>query len=75
MRLARRFGAWMIALTMAGSLAFGLAYHFLVPSPDHVAHVDSPWRSLFATTAVLVGVTEALGCGLAIYFARERNSL
>lgn len=75
MRLARRFGAWVIALTMTGSLVFGLTYHFLVPNPDHVTHVDLRWRSLFATTAVRVGLSEALGCGLAICFARERNSL
>jgi hypothetical protein len=73
MRLARRSGAWMIAATMAGSLVFGLMYHFIVPNPDHVAYVDPQWRSLFATTAVLVALTEALGCGLAIHFARERN--
>ena len=71
MHLARRSGAWIIAVTMAGSLVFGLVYHFLFPNPDHVAHVDPHWRPLFATTAVLVGVSEALGCGLAIHFARE----
>ena len=70
MRSARRAGSWIVAVTMAGSLGFGLAYHFLVANPDHVTHVDARWRLLFAATAALLAVTEALGCGLAIHAAR-----
>ena len=70
---ARRIGSWVIALTMAGSLVFGLVNHFVLVSPDHVAHVDPQWRALFATTAVLLAVTEALGSGLAIRLVRERK--
>ena len=40
--------------TMAGSLVFGLVNHFVLASPDHVAHVAPQWRPLFATTAVLL---------------------
>jgi MFS family permease len=70
-----RLGGWLIALSMAGSLVFGLVNHFVLTSPDHVAHVDPQWRSLFATTAVLLAVTEALGVVLAARFlARERTS-
>jgi hypothetical protein len=47
--------------------------HFMLSSPDHVAHVDPQWRTLFATTAVLLAVTEAVACGLAIRLARERS--
>jgi hypothetical protein len=70
---AARLGVWMIAITMAGSLVFGVANHFVLPSPDHVAHVHRDWRALFTTTAVLLGLTEALGCGLAIQVARQRK--
>ena len=70
---AQRIGSWLIAITMAGSLVFGLVNHFMLASPDHVAHVARPWRPLFATTAVLLALTEALGCGLAIRWARERK--
>jgi ABC-type xylose transport system permease subunit len=70
-----RLGGWLIAISMAGSLVFGLVNHFVLTSPDHVAHVDPQWRSLFATTAVLLAVTEALGVVLAAKFlARERPS-
>jgi hypothetical protein len=71
---AERIGIWTIAITMAGSLVFGVVNHFVLPSPDHVAHVDRHWRPLFTTTAVLLGLTEALGSGLAIRVARERKN-
>ena len=72
---APRIGGWVIAITMAGSLVFGLVNHFVVASPDHVAHVAAEWRTLFTTTAVLLALTEALGSVLAIGFARERKNV
>jgi hypothetical protein len=72
--LAGRLGYWVIALTMAGSLVFGIVNHFVLASPDHVSHVDSQWRTLFASTAALLAVTEALGCGLAVALIRARRS-
>src|SRR5215475_7014104 len=69
----RRAGSWVIALTMTGSLVFGVVKHFLLSSPDHVAHVDPQWRPLFTVSAVLLAVTEALAAGLAAKFlASER---
>jgi hypothetical protein len=70
---AARVGSWVIALTMAGSLVFGFVNHFVLASPDHVAHVDPQWRGLFATTAVLLAVTEAIGAALAIRLVRARS--
>jgi len=58
---------------MAGSLVFGLVNHFVLSSPDHVAHVDPQWRVLFATTAVLLAATELVGSGLALRLVRERK--
>jgi len=72
---AKRLGHWVVAFTMAGSLVFGLVNHFVYDSPDHVAHVAVPWRPLFATTAILLVLTESLGCILAIRRARERKSV
>ena len=66
---AARLGSWLIALTMAGSLAFGVVNHFLLASPDHVAQVDAAWRPLFAATAIALALTEGLGLGLAIAVA------
>jgi hypothetical protein len=72
---AERIGSWLIAITMAGSLVFGLVNHFALAGPDHVAHVARQWRPLFTTTAALLALTEALGFGLAIRFAREREKV
>jgi hypothetical protein len=70
---SRRIGAWLIGVTMAASLVFGLVNHFVLATPDHVSHVDPRWQPLFATTAVLLAFTEALGFGLAIPLIRERS--
>jgi hypothetical protein len=70
---AERIGSWLVAVTMAGALVFGYVNHFVLVSPDHVAHVDPQWRPLFTTTAVLLAVTEGLACGLAIRVALERK--
>jgi hypothetical protein len=68
---AERMGSWLIAVAMAGSLAFGVVNHFVIASPDHVAHVASQWQPLFATTAVLLALTEAAGAVIAIRVAGE----
>jgi hypothetical protein len=67
---AQRAGALVIAIAMAGSLIFGFLNHFVFVSPDHVAHVASQWRPLFATTAVLLTLSEALSVGLAVRVAQ-----
>ncbi len=70
---ARRFGGWLIATTMAGSLVFGVVNHFILVSPDHVSRVVPQWRTVFTTTAILLVLTEALGSVLAIHVVRERT--
>jgi len=70
---AERIGSWLIAITMAASLVFGLVNHFVIVSPDHIAHVTEQWQPLFTTTAVLLALTEALGSALAIRLATERK--
>ena len=70
---AERIGSWLVALTMAGALVFGFINHFALDSPDQVTHVDPQWRPLFATTAVLLAMTEVLAGGLAIRLARQRR--
>jgi len=72
---AARIGSWLIAITMAASLAFGCINHFVLASPDHVAHVDKLWRPFFTVTAILLAVTEGLASALAIYLARESKGV
>jgi len=73
-RQTRRVGSAVVAVTMAGSLVFGVVNHFVLASPDHVAHVAPEWRLLFGATAILLAVTEALGATLAIRSALAYRS-
>jgi len=66
-------GAWVVAVTMAASLVFGVLNHFVFTSPDHVAHVAAQWRPLFAATAVLLALTEGIGSGLAMSLIRKEH--
>jgi hypothetical protein len=70
-----RVGGWIIAITMAGSFIFGFLNHFVFASPDHVAHVATSWRPLFATTAVLLALTEALGFALALRLVQKSENV
>ena len=69
---APRLGGPLVAVTMAGSLLFGVVNHFVLPSPDHVAQVAATWRTLFTATAVLLALTEAAGTIAALRVAGER---
>lgn len=64
-------GAWVLALSLAASLVFGVVNHFILESPDHVARIAIEWRGLFTLTAVLLALTEALGSGLAFWRAAQ----
>ena len=58
----RQFGAWTVALSMLGSLLFGVINHFILASPDNVAQVpEHVSRQAFLWSAFLLPVTEALG--------------
>ena len=59
-------GAGLLLASMGGSLAFGLYYHFLLLGPDNVVQAPADrWGLLFQASAVLLAVTEALGCWVA----------
>jgi len=62
-----RAGAWVVALTMAGALVFGLINHFLIDGSDHVANVAAEWRSLFGATAALLLLSEAAGVAIGMW--------
>lgn len=60
-----RAGALLLICSMLGSLAFGVYYHFVADTADHVSHVArmSPagWAVVFQATALLLALIEALG--------------
>ena len=71
----QRFGAEVLAATMAGSLVFGVVMHFVIAGPDHVSHVASDtWRLPFQVTAALLAITEAAGFLIGILAIRRAPS-
>ena len=62
-----RAALWLLLLSMLGALIFGVCYHYLIISPDHVAHLPpGDARGMFRVTAVLLVATEALGVVVAV---------
>ena len=70
----KRLGLILLSLSMVGSLLFGLYYHFLATSPDHVhSQPPSPWGIAFVVTAYLLLTTEAIGTYVGVRFLRIAN--
>lgn len=62
-----RGGLWLLLVSMLGSLIFGVCYHYIIISPDHVAHLPAgDARGLFRVTAVLLLITEAFGAAVPV---------
>jgi hypothetical protein len=60
--MRRKVGSTLLALSMAGSLLFGVYYHFIAAGPDNVASLHPhAWTSTFQLSAVLLAVTELCG--------------
>jgi hypothetical protein len=76
-----RAAASVLAAAMAGAFWFGLYYHFVSHTIDHVAHVHaaSPgeWANIFHWTAVLLTLSEmaATAVAVAILLALHRPSV
>lgn len=65
----KRAGAALLLASMLGSFVFGLYYHFVADTIDHVAHVarlePAFWSAMFRATAALLLVSEAAGVAVA----------
>jgi hypothetical protein len=61
----KRAGTLLLTASMLGSFVFGLYYHFIANTIDHVAHVarlqPAFWSQMFQPTAYLLAVSELLG--------------
>jgi len=73
-RLAR-IGFLLLVISMAGSLVFGVAYHYVVISLDHVSHLPpGDAQGLFRTTALLLVLTELFGILVGWWGLRESRN-
>lgn len=65
-----RGGTILLTASMLGSLVFGVYYHFIADTIDHVAHVAylQPvfWSQMFQLTAYLLALSELFGTGLGL---------
>lgn len=58
-------GSWLLLSSMAGAMLFGVYYHFIMISPDHISQIPfAHWGVLFHITAILLFLTEGLGCAI-----------
>lgn len=63
-----RLGLLLLAASMAGSLAFGVYYHYIAISPDHVGHLpEGDAQALFRSTALLLPISQVAGLVVAIW--------
>ena len=65
-----RGGTILLTASMLGSLVFGVYYHFIADTIDHVAHVAflQPvfWSQIFQLTAFGLALSEMFGTGLGL---------
>ena len=70
-----RAGLVVLVISMAASLIFGVVYHYVVISPDHVSHLPpGDAQGLFRTTALLLVVTELFGVAVGLLALRESRN-
>ncbi len=63
-------GAWLLGVSMAASLAFGLLYHYLIPGPDNVfTQPPGAWGTAFGVTALLLALLQAFGAVFGLWVA------
>ena len=73
-----KFGTLLLTASMIGSFVFGVYYHFIADTIDHVAHVGrlEPrfWAQMFLATSWLLALSEMIGAvaGL-IWLLRART--
>jgi hypothetical protein len=65
-------GTILLTASMLGSLVFGVYYHFIAHTIDHVAHVARMQplylSQMFTVTAYLLAISEAAGTAVGTYY-------
>ena len=70
-------GMVLLAASMLGSFVFGVYYHFIADTVDHVAHVAQMqpvlWSQMFQATSYLLAISEALGAAVGLVWLVRRS--
>lgn len=64
-------GYALLFSSMAGSFIFGIAFHFVVDTPDSVVNVCGTGARMFLVSAVQLALVELVGTGWAAYCWRR----
>lgn len=64
-------GYALLFLSMVGSLIFGVAFHFVLDTPDLFINVHSVGAQMFLASAVLLALIELAGTVWAVYCWRR----
>ena len=80
LRKFEKSGMILLTASMIGSFVFGVYYHFIADTIDHVAHVAhlQPmfWSQMFQATAYLLAVSEIFGAALGlVWLLRQKQYL
>jgi len=71
-------GMLLLAASMLGSFVFGLYYHFIADTIDHVAHVAQMqpvlWSQMFQATSYLLAISEAAGAAVGLVWLARRSA-
>ena len=71
-------GMVLLTASMIGSFVFGVYYHFVAQTIDHVSHVahlePALWSQMFQVTAYLLAMSEMFGAAVGlIWLARQKQ--
>ena len=65
-----KFGVLLLTASMIGSFVFGVYYHFIADTIDHVDHVarlEPPfWSQMFLATSYLLAISEMAGAAVGL---------
>ena len=71
-----RLGLLVLVISMAGSLIFGVIYHYVIVSLDHVSHLPpGDAQGVFRMTALLLVLTELLGLAAGLFALRSNTKV
>jgi len=69
-----RIGATLLTTSLIGSLIFGVVNHFMLDSPDQLAHIESSsWGNIFVVSAYALAITELAGVFVGSALMRSTN--